>query len=175
MSDVSEKEDTMRNERWTKLFAGESGLGLVNAMLALSLLGVFALVAASLAINERRSTFNDRVHVNAFVSADSGGEEAIAWLRNRPRPPFVLDFATSMRVYETQDRTMTAYQADQKFDYAIRMRSGAEGGPRMHRFGNDTSFMDYYYVVDSHGEGGSKGESNVSLVVSRLAIGSYNN
>jgi hypothetical protein len=165
----------MRNERWTKFLTGESGLGLVNAMLALSLLGVFALVAASLAINEKRSTFNDRVHVNAFVSADSGGEEAIAWLRNQPRPPFILDFSTSMRVYETQDRLMTASLADQKYDYNIRMRSGAEGGPRMHRFGNDTSFMDYYYVVDSHGEGGSKGESNVSLVVSRLAVGSYNN
>ena len=69
-------------------------------MLALSLLGVFALVAASLAVNEKRSTFNDRVHLNAFVSADSGGEVAIAWLRNQPRPPFVVDFGANMRVHQ---------------------------------------------------------------------------
>jgi len=164
----------MRISRLTAQLTNERGLGLVNAMLALSLLAVFALVAASLAMNEKRSVFNDRVHVNAFISADSGGEEAIAWLRAQPRPPAIADFANQMRVYDTSARTMEAYSADQRFDYSVRMRSNAEGGTQRLREGYGTGFADYFYVVDSHGEAGSKGESNVNLIVSRLSITSYN-
>lgn len=165
----------MRKNTWIKHLTGNAGLGLVNAMLALSLLGVFALVAASLAVNEKRSTFNDRVHLNAFVSADSGGEVAVAWLRNQPRPPFVVDFGANMRVHQISPETMDATDTDQSYDYNIRMRSGAEGGARLYRFGSDTNFVDYYYVIDSHGNSGTKGESDVNLVVSRLALSSYNN
>ena len=164
----------MRISSHMALLSNQRGIGLVNAMLALSLLAVFALVAASLAMNEKRSVFNDRVHVNAFISADSGGEEAIAWLRAQPRPPAIQDFANQMHVYDTTTQTMLASAADQKFDYAVRMRSGVEGGTQRLREGYGVGFADYFYVVNSHGEAGSKGESNVNLVVSRLSITSYN-
>jgi Tfp pilus assembly protein PilX len=156
----------------------QRGVGLVNAMLALSLLAVFALVAASLAINEKRTSFNDIVHTGAFLSADSGGEEAIAWLRQQTRPPAILDLDVSTSVQNTTNRYMELAGAQQEFDYSIRLRTEAVDGPNAvpirGRVGYDASdYADYFYVIDSLGESGDLGESRVSLLVSKLSSMNY--
>jgi Tfp pilus assembly protein PilX len=156
----------------------QRGVGLVNAMLALSLLAVFALVAASLAINEKRTTFNDLVHTGAFLSADSGGEEAIAWLRQQNRPPAILDFDVSTVVRSSADRQMELVGAHQEFDYSVRLRTEAVDGinavPMRGRPGYDASdYADYFYVINSQGESGTTGESSVSLLVSKLSSVNY--
>ena len=154
----------------------ESGVGLVSVMLALSLLAVFALVAASLAVNERRTAFNEMVHASSFIAADSGGETAIAWLMIQDRPPAVQDMANG-RVNNSFDLTMDM-GSHQQYDFDLRMRMDPNTGlpmvPRP-RFGYDANvFRDFFYDVDARGEAGVDGESNVSVIVTKLTQVNYN-
>jgi Tfp pilus assembly protein PilX len=144
--------------------SSEHGIGMVSAMLALSLLAVFALVAAGLAMNERRSAFNEEVHTGAFLSADSGGEAAINWLRVRESAPPIQDFAT-LRVANPQE---TVLHGSQRYDYSI---SFVQWRPRAGYAVN--TYRDFIYDVDSRGEAGTEGESNVGLTVSKMTRQGY--
>lgn len=155
----------------------EHGVGLVNAMLALSLLAVFALVAASLAINERRTTFNDRIHTEAFVSADSGGEESIAWLRSQTKTPIMaegIDGDTTVASFGS--RSMDMAHSDQQFEYRIavdpKIRT-RQGGPVGYSAGS-ASYRNMFFIVQSRGAAGTDGESKVELLVSKLIRFGYN-
>lgn len=164
----------------TQILRRQDGVGLASAMLALSLLAIFALVAAGLAVNERRTSFNDAVHTRAFMAADSGAEAAIGFLRQSERPPVVNDMAAS-RVSQQFDQSLLEGAVvpqggnhwTQEFDYDIRMPTSR---PRMRaRAGfSGGQFVDFFYDVDADGEAGTEGESRVSLLVSKLYQMGYN-
>jgi len=152
------------------------GISLVSVMLALSLLGVFALVAASLAVNERRTSFNDLSHAQSFIAADSGGEAAIAWLMMSSRPPMITDMATG----KVQNRSMTAMNSSayQDFGFDVRMRPDPDPNRSFMmrpRPGYDPRrYMDFFYDVDASGEAGTDGRSDVSVIVTKLTQLNYN-
>lgn len=165
----------MQRKLWNKL-RNEAGIGLVSVMLALSLLAVFALVAASLAVNERRTAYNEVVHTTAFLSADSGGEAAIAWLMQGDRPPPLVDFATG-QVNQENSLAMDMTEANQSFGFDLKMRRDLNTGVFMAvpRPGYDPNrFMDFIYDVDAEGHAGLDGESNISVIVSKLTTIHYN-
>lgn len=146
----------------------DQGIGLVSSMLALSLLAVFALVAAGLALNARRTTFNELTHVSALLSADSGGEAAIGFLKQNARPPVVTDMDTGL-VNAEQSVTLLPEQ-DQAFSYDLKLR----GAPRARPGYTYPDFQDFFYRVEAKGEAGVNGESNIGLIVSRLTKMNYN-
>ena len=165
----------MQKKLWSKL-RDEAGIGLISVMLALSLLAVFALVAASLAVNERRTAYNEVVHTSAFLAADSGGESAIAWLMERDRPPALTDFTTG-RVNQESALNMDMTEAHQNFGFDLRMRRDLNTGNflAVPRPGYDPNrFMDFIYDVDALGQAGLEGESNISVIVSKLTTIHYN-
>ncbi len=131
---------------------------MVSAMLALSLLAVFALAAAHLAVDERRGAFNEFVRSGAFLSADSGGEAAVNWLLVRSKPVPIVDFA-SKRVTASATQTL---HGTQRYDFDIRFMQTRP------RAGYDLSHMDYIYGVDSRGQASRQGSSNIALVVHKL-------
>jgi type II secretory pathway pseudopilin PulG len=159
------------------LLTRDDGVSLVSVMLALSLLAVFALVAASLAVNERRTAFNDLAHTQSFVAADSGGEAAIAWLLDQHGRPNI-DASTG----EVEVRSMTAMHTSSYQDYSfdIRMRPNPNPTPDYPwqteiRPGYDPGhYRDFFYDVDAAGSAGIDGRSDVSVIVSKLTQGGYN-
>ena len=146
----------------------QDGVGLVSVMLALSLVAVFAVVAASMAVNERRTSFNELNYTSAFLSADSGGEQAIGFLMVQDRPPVITDMST-WRV-DTETGIQMSGHTSQAFGYDMRMR----GNPRPRKGYDVQKFRDFFYDVDAEGEAGVDGESNVSLIVSKLTNLNYN-
>ncbi len=152
------------------------GISLVSVMLALSLLAVFALVAASLAVNERRTAFNDLSHTQSFVAADSGGEAAIAWLMMSNRPPMITDMATGKVGNQTMTSMMSSSYQDFSFD--VRMRPDPDPARifmMRPRPGYDpTRYMDFFYDVDAAGVAGVDGRSDVSVIVTKLTQLNYN-
>ena len=134
------------------------GIGLVGVMLALSLLGILALVAAQLASNERQTSWNEWVHVGSFHSADSGGEAAIGWLLATRGAPPIPNLGVDMRV-NTQNST----QLDGSQSYSYEM----DFSHLAYKPGSGTTFPEFYYLVDSQGKAGSKGNSNIELTMSK--------
>jgi hypothetical protein len=163
---------------WTQVLQQQDGVSLVSTMLALSLLAVFAMVAASLAVNERRTAFNDLSHAQSFVAADSGGEAAIAWLMMTNRPPLITDMGTGkVRAQGMTTMTSSSYQ-DYAFD--VRMRPNPVPDPNKPfmtkaRPGYDANrYLDFFYDVDATGAAGPDGRSNVSVIVTKLTQLNYN-
>jgi hypothetical protein len=151
---------------------GEAGFGMVSALLALSLLAVFALVAAAVAVNERRSALNEELHTGAFMSADSGGEAAINWLRSRDQAPPLSNFATR----QVANPGETSLRHSQRYEYQISMPATAPGGggnPRPRAGYSVNSYLDFVYDVNSRGEAGVEGQSNVGMVVNKLTRMGY--
>ena len=144
----------------------ENGIGLVSSMLALSLLALFAMVAAQLAVNESRTSQNDAWYTRAFHAADSGSESAIAWLtRQRGHSP-ITDFA-SRSVHNTAPESMEAGDG-QIFAYDI---SYVRQRPRMgYEIG---SFQDYVYDVASDGHAGPHGNSEIDVRIHKLTRTGY--
>lgn len=139
-------------------FHSNEGIGLVGALIVLAMLAVLALVAATIATTERRTSFNEFVHVSSFMSADSGGEAAIGWLRNYPGAPPLPNYPS----YRVTGQNMTNIQATQRFSYDMSYvrtlpHPGSDG------------FFDYWYSVQAAGESGIHGNSNVRLVVKKQA------
>jgi hypothetical protein len=134
------------------------GIGLVGAMILLGLLGVFALVAAQLATTEQRTTYNEFLHVSSFMSADSGGEAAIGWLRNYPGAPPIPNLGVDNRV---ASRGMTNIHSSQRFAYDMEF---LQMSPRA---GSAERYPDFWFSVAANGESGTNGSSNVEMVVKK--------
>lgn len=154
----------------------DHGVSLISVMFALSLLAVFGLVAAGLAVNERRTAFNDLTHSQSFVAADSGGEAAIAWLMATQRPPKITNMATR----EVRAAALTGMDTSSYQDYAftVRMRPDPTnpGLPMIRpRPGYEPGrYMDFFYDVDADGEAGVEARSSVSVIVTKLTQLNYN-
>ena len=150
----------------------QGGYSMVSAMLALSLLAVFAMVAASLAANEQRTSFNELVHQRSFLAADSGGEAAVAWLMTVDRPPRFEDI-DEFRVKRESASTLYT-SAGQKFDFDVNMMDRiAPDGTREARIAGRPGydfrlFRDHFYEVDADGQDGRDGRGAISLVALRI-------
>ena len=144
------------NKQALKRLHSEDGIGMVSAMLVLSLLAVFALVASQLATNERRTSFNEFVHVGSFMSADSGGEAAIGWLRaQNGAPPMADAFNDSILI---TSRGATGFHDTQSFSYRIDYdRVEASDGNQLGTGG----IVDIWYNVGTQGTAGTEGNSSV--------------
>lgn len=154
----------------------ERGVSLISVMFALSLLAVFGLVAAGLAVNERRTSFNDLTHSQSFVAADSGGEAAIAWLMASNRPPKITNMATrEVRATSMLNMNTSSYQ-----DYAFKVHMRPDpNDPTLPlirpRPGYEPDrYMDFFYDVDADGEAGVEARSSVSVIVTKLTQLNYN-
>lgn len=152
-----------------------SGVGLIHAMMALSLVAIFALVAASIAINEKRSATHGVAHTTAFLSADSGAEAAIAWLSMQDDVPFVRRPGMKIpELHSERDGRMDLEDTRQRYSYSIRVRtSELDGAPTQrprpgYQLGDQGGYADVFYVVQSRGEAADAGESHVDLLVSKL-------
>jgi hypothetical protein len=135
------------------------GMGLVGVMLALSLLGILALVAAQLASNERQTSWNEWVHVGSFHSADSGGEAAIGWLLATRGAPPMPNFGANDRTVNMQSSTQL--EGSQRYSYRMEFNTIKFGA------GNSINLPELYYKVDAEGKAGAKGNSNIELTMSK--------
>ena len=157
-------------------FRNEHGVGLVGAMFAVSLLAIFALVAASMAVNERRTSYNDSIHERSFLAADSGSEAAIAWLYVQDGP---IPFNVGSGNVNTAATVGMLMDNDQGFGFAINAEPDSTAAlgwrPAAERPGYslELDVVDYFYEVDAEGEAGLDGRSEVRLNVSKLTKVGY--
>lgn len=149
----------------------QDGIGLVGVMFVVSLLAVFALVAANLAVNERRSAFNDSIHERSFLAADSGSEAAIAWLYVQ-EGPIPYDVASGTVTSTAMGDMLMAN--DQGFAFTVTAEADASTSTGWRRasarpgYSLELNFVDYFYEIDADGEAGLEGRSAVRLNVSKL-------
>lgn len=149
----------------------QDGIGLVGVMFVISLLAVFALVAANLAVNERRTAFNDSIHERSFLAADSGSEAAIAWLYVQDGLiPF--DSGSGLVTSTAMDDMLLANDQGFAFDIFAEADASQPTGWRRPKarvgYDLDSKVEDYFYVIDGDGEAGLEGRSTVRLNVSKL-------
>lgn len=158
-----------------RLLRDQRGVGMVGLMLVLSLLAVFALVAAGIAVDERRGSSLDSIHHRSLMAADSGSEAAIAWLQMRTRPPAVQDVASG-KVIDSGNSAMLVGN-DQGFQFDVTVRRDPLTGEYLMRPrpGYDPErFLDFTYDIDANGEAGQEGHSDVSVIATKLTPVNYN-
>lgn len=156
--------------------ANERGIGLVGAMLIVALLAVLAAIITVVAVNERRSAFNEVLHSSSLVAADSGTEHAIAWLMLQDNPPTMTDW-TSRRV-GTQALSAMDTHAAQRFEYALNVGTLPDGNPDIDFSPPGYNIGEYMlvgYDVRSGGEAGLEGRSDVAVIVTKLFPTGYGN
>lgn len=154
----------------THLLRNESGFSMVATMLALSLLALFGMVAASIAVNEQRTSFNELVHSNSMMAADSGTEAGSAWLLTLDNAP--KDNGSGTYVVKDEQNGSFVNHAGQSFSFTIQhMEDPLNPGKRWSRprpgYTID-GFSDQIYAVDSDGEAGVEGRGSVSVIAHRL-------
>jgi len=155
--------------------SNDRGIGLVGAMLIVSLLAILGGIIASIAVNERRTAYNEALHSSSLVAADSGTEHAIAWLMIQDNAPNFTDFATrqvgvqGLEAMETHD--------DQRFEYALAVAVRPGGLPDIGTpigYSVDDGFLQVTYDVASSGEAGLEGHSDVAVIVTKIFSDGYN-
>jgi type II secretory pathway component PulK len=154
--------------------SNERGIGLVGAMLIVSLLAILGGIIASIAVNERRTAFNDVLHSSSLVAADSGTEHAIAWLLLQDDAPAFTNFAT--RQVGAQSLATLETHSDQRFEYSLAIALDANGRPDLGSVIGYSAegFQQVTYDVDSSGEAGLDGHSDVTVVVTKIYTHGYN-
>lgn len=134
------------------------GFALVTTVLVVLVLSVMAVGAAWIASSEKKTSFNEGVHISSLFSADAGGEAAINFIRTSETPPNITDFADN-KVHAAGETTI---QGSQAYDYDAHF-SGRRGKP-----GWGVVYKDYDYRMDVQGSASVDGVSGVELMVSRL-------
>jgi len=134
------------------------GFALVTTVLIVLVLSIMAVGAAWIASSEKKTSFNEGVHVRSLFSADAGGEAAINFIRTSDTPPNITDFSDN-KVHTVGTTTL---QGSQNFDYSAHF-SGRRGKP-----GWGVAYKDYDYRMDVEGSASREGISGVELLVSRL-------
>lgn len=154
--------------------SNERGMGLVGAMLIVSLLAILGGIIASIAVNERRTAFNDVLHNSSLVAADSGTEHAIAWLMLQDDAPAFTNFAT--REVGAQSLAAMETHAEQRFEYSLAVALDANGRPDAgYVSGYSTGmFQQVTFDVASSGEAGMDGHSDVAVIVTKIFSEGYN-
>lgn len=158
-----------------KQFANERGFGLVGAMLVVALLAILAAIITAIAVNERRSAFNDVLHSSSLIAADSGTEQAIAWLMLQSNPPLPDDLTT--RQVGAQGLADMGAHANQRFEYSLSVGLNAAGQAAIEAppIGYSDGYMLVSFDVASGGEAGREGRSDVAVIVAKLFSTGYSN
>jgi hypothetical protein len=134
------------------------GFAMVTTLLVVLILSVLAVGVAWIAGTEKKTTFNESVHVRSVYSADAGGESAINFIRLSEVPPTRLDIGSGL----VRNQGDTGLVGSQSYDYsAFFLQKRPKPG-----WGMD--YLDYDYRIDSRGNASRTGDSGVELVVSRL-------
>lgn len=158
-----------------RILHDDDGFSMVAALLALSLLALFGMVAASIAVNEKRTSFNELVHTNSMLAADSGTEAGVAWLLSLDRAP--KDTGTGDYVVKNELGGTFVNHAGQSFDFQVQhMEDPDNPGKRWTRPRPGYSldgFADQIYGVDAEGEAGVEGRGAVSVIAHRLFRSGY--
>lgn len=154
--------------------SNERGIGLVGAMMIVALLAILGGIIATVAVNERRSAYNDALHSSSLVAADSGTEEAIGWLMLQGAPPTVTDWA--LRRVGSQTLSSLVTHENQRYEYQMNVALTPGGTPDWGpAAGYSTEgFMQVTYDVISGGEAGLEGRSDVAVIVSKIFSSGYN-
>ncbi len=148
---------TMKEQATSKK-VGREGFALVTTLLMVLVLGVIAIGVVWIANSEKKTAFAEQVHVTSVFSADAGGEAGINFVRVADTPTQIQDFGT-MSVGSIGD---TGLQGSQSYDYDCRY---VQKRPKP---GWGVDYLDYDYRINSHGEAGQSGQSDVAVIVSRL-------
>lgn len=160
----------------TRIFH-DDGFSLVAAMLALSLLALFGMIAASIAVNEKRTSFNELVHNSSMLAADSGTEAAAAWLLTLDRAP--KDLGAGDYVVKDEPYGSFVNHSGQSFAFTVQhMEDPLNPGQRWQRprpgySVEEELFYDSIYEVDADGEAGVEGRGQVSMIAHRLFRNAY--
>jgi len=129
------------------------GFAMVTTLLVVLILSVLAVGAAWIAGSEKKTAFNESVHVRSVYAADAGGESAINFIRLSE-----LDVGSGL----VRNQGNTGLVGSQSYDYsAFFLQKRPKPG-----WGMD--YLDYDYRIDSRGSASQAGDSGVELVVSRL-------
>lgn len=134
------------------------GFALVTTLLIVLVLSVLAVAVAWMATSEKKISFAEGVHASSVYAADAGGEAGINFLRLADSPPQITDFTDNSVLNIGQ----TAVLNSQSFEFDC-FYAGKSPRP-----GWGVEFMDYDYQVASTGRASTHGESQVSLIASRL-------
>jgi PilX N-terminal len=134
------------------------GFALVTTLLIVLVLSVLAVAVAWMATSEKKISFAEGVHISSVYSADAGGEAGINFLRMADSPPHITDYTDNsvLNIGETAVLNSQTFEFDCFYD-------GKSPRP-----GWGVEFMDYDYRVSSTGRASTSGESQVTLVASRL-------
>jgi len=134
------------------------GFALVTTVLVVLVLSVLAVGVAWIASSEKKTSFNEGVHISSLFSADAGGEAGINFIRMSEIPPRITDFADN----SVRDIGATGLQGSQTYEYdAHYVRKRMKPGWGM-------AYLDYDYRLAAQGTASREGVSGVELVVSRL-------
>ncbi len=134
------------------------GFAMVTTLLVVLILSVLAVGVVWMAGTEKKTSFAEGVHAASVFAADAGGEAGINFIRVSDSPPAITDFGTM----DVRNQGSTTLQGSQAYSYSASYL-GKQPKP-----GWGTEYLDYDYRLGSTGTASQSGESQVSVVVSRL-------
>jgi hypothetical protein len=140
------------------LMKDERGNAMVIALAFITILALLAAVVANVATSEKKTTFNETMHAQAFYSADAGGEAAINWIRFQARPPLQLD----------NEGTVFAPAGYSRLQDKDQYKYGVQYEGKQFRPGWSHEYKDFRYEVESDGASAARSAAEIEVNVLRL-------
>ena len=137
----------------TRSLSNERGAALVLVLGVLGVLAVLALVVMRLVMSEKRTQFTDYANNRSFYSADAAGEAGLAWIRQQPSAPSLVDSLSHVSV----SNAYTALSNDHLYKYDVQFVS------KKFRPGWSLEYKDYEYLIQASGMSAQQSESAVEL------------
>jgi Tfp pilus assembly protein PilX len=138
--------------------SNERGAAMVLVLGVLAALAVLALVVLRIVTSEKRTQFTDYANNRSFYSADAAGEAGVAWIRQQPSPPSLVDSLNHVSV-STAYTTLTT---DHLYKYDVQFVR------KKFRPGWSIEFKDYEYLVEASGASAQQAESAVELGATKM-------
>lgn len=138
--------------------SNERGAAMVLVLGVLAALAVLAMVVTAVVVTEKRTSHAEYDHQRAFYSADAAGEAGLAWIRNQPSPPALVDTLNRVAVAAAP----VALAADHAYQYDVKYVRKAP------RPGWSVEYKDFEYTVEARGASSRQAESAVELGAKRL-------
>ena len=137
----------------TRSVSNERGAALVLVLGVLGVLAVLALVVMRLVMSEKRTQFTDYANNRSFYSADAAGEAGLAWIRQQPSAPALVDSLSHVSVSDAY----TALSNDHLYKYDVAFVR------KKFRPGWSLEYKDYEYLIQANGMSAQQSESAVEL------------
>jgi Tfp pilus assembly protein PilX len=133
--------------------SNERGAAMVLVLGVLAALAVLALVVMRLVMSEKRTQFTDYANNRSFYSADAAGEAGVAWIRQQPSPPSLVDSLNHVSV----SNAYTTLSANHLYKYNVQFVR------KKYRPGWSLEYKDFEYLVEASGASTQQAESAVEL------------